>query len=44
MAVSGSQLNRFERLLFKAALILAGLLILARLGAMLLLTVLRQVR
>jgi hypothetical protein len=44
MAVSGSQLNRFERFLFRAAIILAGLLILARIGAMLLLSVLRHIR
>jgi hypothetical protein len=44
MAASGSQLNRFERFLFKAAIILGGLLILARIGAMLLLTILRHVR
>lgn len=42
MAVSGSQLNRFERFLFRAAIILAGLLILIRIGAMLLLSILRH--
>ncbi|MFZ0734869.1 MAG: hypothetical protein WAM79_21315 [Candidatus Sulfotelmatobacter sp.] len=44
MAVSGSQLNRFERFLFWGALALAGLLIVARIGAMLLLTILRHAR
>jgi hypothetical protein len=44
MAISGSQLNRFERFLLWAALALAGLLIIARLGALLLLTVLRHFR
>jgi len=38
MAASGCQLNRFERILFKAALLLAGLLIVVRIGIMLLLT------
>jgi hypothetical protein len=44
MAFSGSQLNRFERHLFKAAVILAGLVILVRLAAMLFLTLLRHTR
>jgi hypothetical protein len=44
MAVSGWQLNRFERFLFRAALVLAGVLILVRIGAMLLLTVLHHAR
>lgn len=44
MAVSGSQLNRFERFLFRAAIILAGVLILVRVGAMLLLGILRHTR
>jgi hypothetical protein len=44
MTVSGWQLNRFERFLFRAALILAGLLIIARVGAMLLLTFLHHAR
>lgn len=44
MAVSGSQLNRFERILFWAAIALAGLLIIARVGTMLLLAVLRHFR
>lgn len=44
MAASGSQLNRFERFLFWGALTLAGVLILARIGAMLLLTVLHHTR
>ncbi len=38
MAVTGCQLNRFERILFKVALLLAGLLIVVRVGVMLLLT------
>lgn len=44
MPVSGSQLNRFERILLWGALTLAGLLIVARIGAMLLLTVLHHPR
>jgi hypothetical protein len=44
MAVSGWQLNRFERFLFWAAIVLAGVLILARIGAMLLLTILHHAR
>jgi hypothetical protein len=40
MAVSNWQLNRFERFLFRSALILAGLLVIARIGAMLLLAIL----
>ena len=34
MMFSDSQLNRFERLLFRAAVVLAGLFILARIVAM----------
>jgi len=34
MAASGLSLNRFERILLRAALILAGLLIFVRIGAM----------
>ena len=37
MAVSGAQLNRFEQFLFRAAVVLAGLLIVARIVAMVLL-------
>lgn len=44
MAVSGWQLNRFERFLFGAAVILAALLIVVRIGAMLLLTFLHHAR
>lgn len=44
MSAPGSQLNRFERFLFWGALTLAGVLILARIGAMLLLTVLHHAR
>jgi len=44
MPVFGSQLNRFERFLFRAAIILAGLLIMVRIGAMALLAVLRHLR
>lgn len=39
MTVSGWQLNSFERFLFWAALVLAGVLIVVRIGAMLLLTI-----
>jgi hypothetical protein len=44
MAVSHWQLNRFERVLFWAALILGGVLIGARIGAILLLTILHHTR
>jgi NhaP-type Na+/H+ or K+/H+ antiporter len=44
MAVSGWQLNRFERFLFWAALVLAGLLIVVRIGAVLLLTMFHHAR
>lgn len=44
MAVSGGPLNRFERVLFKAALVLAGLLVLARVGAVVVLSFLRHIR
>lgn len=44
MAVSGSRLNRFERVLLWGALTLAGLLIAARIGSMLLLTFLHHTR
>ena len=39
MMVSSAQLNRFERLLFRAAAVLTGLLILARILAIVLLTI-----
>lgn len=38
MAISGWRLNRFERILFRAAVLLAGLLILVRIGAIAVLT------
>ncbi|HZP64230.1 MAG TPA: hypothetical protein VFB28_12515 [Terriglobales bacterium] len=44
MAVSGWQLNRFERLLFWAAVVLGGTLIAVRIGAMLLLAILHHTR
>jgi hypothetical protein len=44
MAVFGWQLNRFERFLFGAALFLAGVLIVVRIGAILLLAILHHVR
>jgi hypothetical protein len=44
MAVFGWQLNRFERFLFWAALFLAGVLIVVRIGAILLLAILHHVR
>jgi biotin transporter BioY len=44
MAVGGWQLNRFERILFRAAVVLAGLLIFARLGAMAVLAFLHHSR
>lgn len=44
MAVSGWQLNRFERLLFWAAVILGGMLIIARLGTMFMVTILHHAR
>ena len=37
MAVSEWQLNRFERVLFSVALILAGLLVIVRIGAVVIL-------
>ncbi len=44
MAATGWQLNRFERFLFRTAVVLAGLLIIVRIGAMLGLTILRHLR
>lgn len=37
MAVSGWELSRFERVLFVVALVLAGILIVVRIGAVLIL-------
>ena len=37
MAVSGWELNRFERVLFVLALVLAGILVMVRVGAVLIL-------
>lgn len=42
MAVSRWQLSRFERILFRAALVLAGLLVAARIGAIVILTFLHH--
>ncbi len=44
MVVPGSQLNRFERVVFTVALVLAGILVAARLGAIVVLTILRHCR
>jgi hypothetical protein len=44
MAVPGWELNRFERILLRAALVLAGLLVVARVGALVLITCLRHFR
>jgi len=44
MTASRSQLTSFERILFTAAVVLAGLLILVRVGATLLLSFLHHVR
>lgn len=44
MSPSGFQLNRFERILFKAAIGLAGVLVIVRLGAMLVLAFLHHSR
>jgi hypothetical protein len=44
MAVSSWQLNRFERFLFWAALVFAGVLIVVRIGAILLLITLHHAR
>ena len=44
MTVSSWQLNRFERFLFRAALVLAGVVVIVRIAAMLLLTVLHHAR
>jgi hypothetical protein len=42
MAVSGWQLNRFERILFKTALVLGGLLVVARIASVVILTFLHH--
>jgi hypothetical protein len=44
MTTSGTQMNRFERILFRVALVLAGILITVRLGAMMLTWYLHHVR
>jgi hypothetical protein len=44
MAVSDWRLNRFERFLFGVAVVLAGVLIVVRLGAMLFLTTIHHIR
>lgn len=44
MAASSWQLNRFERFLFKAALLLAGLLVVVRITALVVLAILRHSR
>ena len=44
MAAISWQLNRFERFLFRAAIVLAVALVLTRIGAMLLITILRHLR
>ena len=44
MAVSRWQLNRFERVLFWAALVLGGVLVAARLGAVIVLTFVKHSR
>jgi hypothetical protein len=44
MRASGPQMNRFERVLFRIAVVLAGILITVRVGAMLLTWYLHHVR
>lgn len=44
MTVSGWQLNRFERILFRIALILAGIILAVRVGAVLVMLCLHHVR
>jgi hypothetical protein len=44
MAVSGFQLNPFERVLFRVALVLAALLVVVRVGAVIVLTLLHHHR
>ena len=44
MAVSGWQLNRFERTLFRVALALAGILVVVRIGAVIVLGLLHHQR
>jgi hypothetical protein len=44
MALSGIEPNRFERMLLRVALVLAGLLILARVGSIVVLTFFHHIR
>ena len=44
MAVPGFELNRFERLLFRAALVLGGLLVIIRVGAVIVLALVHHQR
>ncbi len=44
MAVSRCQLNRFERILFSAALALAGLIVAVRIGAIVVMWYLHHIR
>ena len=44
MMASGAQLSRFERLLLRGAVVLAGLLIIARVVSMVLLTIAHHTR
>ena len=44
MAIPGFELNRFERLLFRAALVLGGLLVIVRVGALVILALLHHQR
>lgn len=44
MAVPGFELNRLERLLFRAAVVLGGLLVIIRLGAVVVLALLHHQR
>lgn len=44
MIVSGQHLNRFERTLFRAALVLAGLILMVRVGAIVVMFCLHHVR
>lgn len=44
MAASGWQMNRFERILFRAALVLAGLIVAVRIAAVLVFGYLHHLR
>jgi len=44
MTVSEPRMNRFERILFRVALVLGGLLVLARLGSMAVVWYLHHIR